>query len=77
MLKVMKMSNMRIVTNVSNMSSMVMTTTKTMILQFRVTSASGASLLDILGPWGGNGCPLLPDPTAYQVIRIDHSLCFL
>ena len=44
-----------------------MVTTMTMMLQFRVTAASGSSLLDILGPWSGTGCPLLPDPTAYQV----------
>ena len=46
----------------------VMMITKTMKSQFRVTSGSGSSLLDILGPWGGLGFPLLPDPTAYQVI---------
>ena len=41
-----------------------------MRLQFRVTSASGSSLLDIFEPWSGSGCPLLPDPSAYQVILI-------
>ena len=49
---------------------MVMMTTMTMRLQFRVTSASGSSLLDIFEPWSGSGCPLLPDPSAYQVILI-------
>ena len=48
----------------------VMVTTMTMRLQFRVTSASGSSLLDIFEPWSGSGCPLLPDPSAYQVILI-------
>ena len=55
---------------------MVMMTTMTMRLQFRVTSASGSSLLDIFEPWSGSGCPLLPDPSAYQVILISFGGSF-
>ena len=84
MLKGMKIMKMRIVTivrmiHMRNMSTMRMMTimrmmtTKTMILQFRVTTGSGASLLDILGAWGGIGYPLLPDPTAYQVFMVDKN----